>query len=166
MSSYGDYSDGARRYNQNSELSAQTFECFVCKKNGVPGVQIYLKGKDAKGFPIRIELDKVTPHRHKGIKQSALPAGSLGSPQMQQLQKLDIQDIMSSLSQLRIVLNAMTQNINDVSRKVDVAALDHNKKLLFLNEKLDLVITTLKIDPTDDDDGDWNREHPEEEDSK
>jgi hypothetical protein len=143
-SSYGDYSDGARRYDQNSELSAQTFECFVCKKNGVPGVQIYLKGKDAKGFPIRIELDKVTPHRHKGIKQSALPAGSLGSQQTQQLQKLDIQDILTSLAQQRTVLNSMINNINNI------------------NQKLDVVITTLKIDPNDDD-GDWNREHPGEE---
>ena len=56
--------------NQEPKISDRTFECFTCKKHGVPGVQVYLKGKTSQGFPVRIEVDKVTPHRHRNSKES------------------------------------------------------------------------------------------------
>ena len=45
--------------------SKQTYECFVCKSNGYPGVLVYLAGKDDQGRAIRLEDDGVTPHTHK-----------------------------------------------------------------------------------------------------
>lgn len=45
--------------------SKNTYECFVCKSNGFPNVQVYLAGKDESGKAIRLEEDGVTPHTHK-----------------------------------------------------------------------------------------------------
>ena len=45
--------------------SSKTYECFQCKNNGFPGVQVYLAGKDEQGKAIRLEEDGVTPHTHK-----------------------------------------------------------------------------------------------------
>jgi hypothetical protein len=45
--------------------SSKTYECFQCKNNGFPGVQVYLAGKDEQGKAIRLEEDGLTPHTHK-----------------------------------------------------------------------------------------------------
>jgi hypothetical protein len=44
--------------------SKQTYECFVCKKNGFPETRVYLDGKDANGKTIYKNED-LSPHQHK-----------------------------------------------------------------------------------------------------
>ena len=46
-------------------ISKQTFECFVCKKQGFTNERVYLAGKDSNGRTIYLETDGVTAHRHK-----------------------------------------------------------------------------------------------------
>lgn len=44
--------------------SKQTYECFVCKKNGFPDTRVYLDGKTEDGKTIYKNED-MTPHQHK-----------------------------------------------------------------------------------------------------
>ncbi|HZD35444.1 MAG TPA: hypothetical protein VE130_09590, partial [Nitrososphaeraceae archaeon] len=46
-------------------ISKQTFECYVCKKQGFNNERVYLAGKDSNGRTIYLETDGVTAHRHK-----------------------------------------------------------------------------------------------------
>jgi hypothetical protein len=44
--------------------SKQTYECFVCKKNGFPETRVYLDGKTETGQTIYKNED-MSPHIHK-----------------------------------------------------------------------------------------------------
>lgn len=44
--------------------SKQTYECYVCKRNGFADVRVYLDGKAADGKTIYKNED-MTPHQHK-----------------------------------------------------------------------------------------------------
>lgn len=48
--------------------SRNTYECYVCKKNGFPETRVYLDGKDANGKTIYKNED-FSPHQHKQAKQ-------------------------------------------------------------------------------------------------
>lgn len=49
--------------------SPRTYECFVCKRNGIDGVQVYLDGKDAEGHTRYLNED-MTTHFHQGTGAS------------------------------------------------------------------------------------------------
>jgi hypothetical protein len=49
--------------------SPRTYECFVCKRNGIDGVQVYLDGKDAEGRTKYLNED-MTIHFHEGTSAS------------------------------------------------------------------------------------------------
>jgi hypothetical protein len=48
--------------------SKQTYECYVCRRNGLENVRVYLDGKTEDGKTIYKNED-MTPHAHK-LKQS------------------------------------------------------------------------------------------------
>ena len=48
--------------------SKQTFECFVCKRNGFPETRVYLDGKTEDGKTIYKNED-MSPHQHKRQQQ-------------------------------------------------------------------------------------------------
>lgn len=50
--------------------SPRTYECFVCKRQGVDGVQVYLDGKDAEGRTKYLNED-MTTHAHQGSGAAA-----------------------------------------------------------------------------------------------
>ncbi|MGH9953968.1 MAG: hypothetical protein ACRD5J_20320 [Nitrososphaeraceae archaeon] len=56
----------------NGSISKQTFECFVCKKQGF-NERVYLAGKDANGKTIYISEDGVTAHQHKFKERINIP---------------------------------------------------------------------------------------------
>ena len=139
---------GDRDYStETTPVSEKTFECFVCKKAGVPGYMIRLKGKDSQGYPVRIELDRKTPHRHKKKGDTVVLPQDYGGQQQQQYTMpqtesptaTDLSDIRTMIGQLKTNMNALINNSNT------------------MNHKLDTIITSLKGDPTDDD-GDSRRE--------
>jgi len=45
--------------------SPRAYECFVCKRQGVGGVQVYLDGKDTEGRTKYLN-DDMTTHIHQG----------------------------------------------------------------------------------------------------
>jgi hypothetical protein len=59
--------------------SPRTYECFVCKRNGIDGVQLYLNGKDAEGRTKYLN-EEMTIHFHQGSgaapSPTQLPANS------------------------------------------------------------------------------------------
>lgn len=44
--------------------SRNTYECYVCKRNGFDNIRVYLDGKTADGKTIYKNED-LTPHQHK-----------------------------------------------------------------------------------------------------
>lgn len=44
--------------------SKQTYECFVCKRNGFPDTRVYLDGKTEDGKTVYKNED-MSPHQHK-----------------------------------------------------------------------------------------------------
>ena len=45
--------------------SSRTYKCFVCKRQGVDGVPVYLDGKDTEGRTKYLS-DDMTTHTHQG----------------------------------------------------------------------------------------------------
>ncbi len=63
--------------------SRNTYECYVCKKNGFPETRVYLNGKTDDGKTIYKNVD-MSPHVHKPQsmqrqQQSTQQAGGGGS---------------------------------------------------------------------------------------
>jgi hypothetical protein len=48
--------------------SKQTYECYVCKRNGFTDVRVYLDGKTEDGKTIYKNED-MSPHNHKQLSQ-------------------------------------------------------------------------------------------------
>jgi hypothetical protein len=47
--------------------SPRTYECFVCKRNGIDGIQVYLDGKDAEGRTRYLNENRsMHIHQHAG----------------------------------------------------------------------------------------------------
>ena len=49
--------------------SRNTYECYICKKNGFPETRVYLDGKTEDGKTIYKNED-LTPHQHKSEAES------------------------------------------------------------------------------------------------
>lgn len=54
--------------------SRQTYECYVCKRNGFADVRVYLDGKTEDGKTIYKNED-LTPHQHKQANQQSQQQG-------------------------------------------------------------------------------------------
>jgi hypothetical protein len=50
--------------------SPRTYECFVCKRNEIDGVQVYLDGRDVEGHTKYLNED-MTTHYHQGTSAKA-----------------------------------------------------------------------------------------------
>jgi hypothetical protein len=84
--------------------SKQTYECYVCKRNGFPNVRVYLDGKTEDGRTIYKNED-MSPHAHK-LKQQAQ------FHQEQQVSNADLTELLKVLNEKmdRIIALLDSQN--------------------------------------------------------
>lgn len=77
----------------NNNISKQTFECLVCKKQGFDE-RVYLAGKTADGKTIYLEPDGVTAHQHKFKQRTSdvQPPITLATSADTIISKLDVID--------------------------------------------------------------------------
>lgn len=71
--------------------SKQTFECFVCKRNGFPETRVYLDGKTEDGKTIYKNED-MSSHQHKRQQQQG--QGQIQQSQQQMLAVGAVADLM------------------------------------------------------------------------
>jgi hypothetical protein len=73
--------------------SKQTYECYVCKKNGFTDTRVFLDGKTSDGKTIYKNPD-MTPHQHK---QQQHQNSTQSSDYQQSEQQLSIVSILNTL---------------------------------------------------------------------
>jgi hypothetical protein len=84
----------------NNNISKQTFECFICQKQGFPNERVYLAGKTADGKTIYLAEDGVIAHKHKFREKTsqAQPPTTLTTAADTIISKLD--EIIQKLDRL------------------------------------------------------------------
>jgi hypothetical protein len=94
--------------------SKQTYECFVCKRNGYPETRVFLDGKDENGKTIYKNED-MSPHQHKQrqVQQQQQPPAAAVLPQQQQEPTLPTMKIISAkLDRIISLLETKQQAMN------------------------------------------------------
>lgn len=81
----------------------QTYECFVCKKNGFEE-RVVLGGKDSNGKTIYFESDGVSPHYHKGKAASSTAAAGMSDAAAEKLAE-SITSLADALKSVTIVVS-------------------------------------------------------------
>jgi hypothetical protein len=90
--------------------SKQTYECYVCKRNGFTDVRVYLDGKDENGKTVYKNED-MSPHSHKQL--SPQPK----QEQQQSKQPTELTEILDKLQGLEAQIAHLTKVVYTFSQQ-------------------------------------------------
>lgn len=81
--------------------SKQTYECYVCKRNGFVDVRVYLDGKDENGKTVYKNED-MSPHSHKQLSPQP-------KKEQQSKQPPELTEILDKLQGLEAQIGHLTK---------------------------------------------------------
>jgi hypothetical protein len=90
--------------------SKQTYECYVCKRNGFPDTRVYLDGKTDDGKTIYKNED-MSAHSHK---RNVANTSTANSQQSQQLTGQPQQQQQPTLSEILMQIKLLQQKVDKI----------------------------------------------------